>query len=143
MLVVWGRRVHYDPGMEIRVLRVLALSLVPVVGALIGLAVAMADDGGSPLVGGILAVGVGALSLMAVAWVRQLPVRPGDAAAYGRATVVKLAIAEVPALVGFVLAVVLGPWWLAVVGGAVSVAAVALAWPSAGDRERHELLYLI
>lgn len=129
--------------MELRVLRTLALSLIPIVGVLIGAATAAADDGGSPVIGAILAVGVGVVALVGVAWVRQLPVRPGDAHGYGRAAVVKLAIAEVPALIGFVLAIVLGPWWLAVIGGAATIGAIALAWPSAADRERHELLFLV
>lgn len=124
-------------------LRLLAASLLPVVGLLTGLAVAMAEPDGLPVLGALLATAVGAVALVAVGWIRQLPVRPGDAAAYGRAAVMKLAIAEIPALLGFVLALVAGPWWLAVIGGAATLAATALAWPSSADRERHELLFLV
>ena len=78
-----------------------------------------------------------------VAWVRQLPVRPGDSAAYGKAAALKLALAEVPVLVGFALGAAIGPWWLTVVGAGFSLACLAFAWPSEADRERHELLFLV
>ena len=74
---------------------------------------------------------------------RQRPIPPDDAAAYSSTCVLKLAIAEIPVLVGFVLGLTFGPGWLALIGFTFTASGLVLAWPSEADRERHELLYLV
>lgn len=121
----------------------LALSLVVTIAALVAASSLVAGSDGAPVAGVLAVGGTGLVVLGALGWIRQLPVKPGDAAGYGRAAVIKLAVAEVPVLIGFVAAGVFGPWWVAAVGGGFSLVALALSWPSHADRERHELLYLV
>lgn len=129
--------------MDLRVLRAVAVSFLPVIGMLVGVAAVVAPSDGNEILGIVIIGLVGAAVLTAVAWIRQLPVRPGDSAGYGRAAVLKLALAEVPVLVGFALGAAMGPWWLTIVGAGFALAGLAFAWPSEADRERHELLFLV
>jgi hypothetical protein len=129
--------------MDLPRLRALALSLVPVIGLLVVVAALVAPSDGRDVLGILIMGGVGAVVVAGVAWIRQLPVRPGDTAAYGKAAVAKLAVSEVAVLVGFALGVAIGPWWLSVVGAGFSLAGLAFSWPSGADRERHELLFLV
>jgi hypothetical protein len=50
----------------------------------------------------------------------------------------QLAILEAPLLLGVALGFTLGPPWVAAVGAAGALAALALTWPSAGRLERFE-----
>ena len=134
---------RYAPVMDLPQLRALAGAIALTLIVLVILAAVLGSGDESPLVGTVLIAAIGAVSIGAIAWTRQLPVRPGDAAAYGKAAAVKLAVAEAPGLIGFALAISLGPWWLAVVGAGFSFVGFALAWPSEADRERHELLFLV
>ncbi len=103
--------------------------------------VAGGDD--MPVIGSAIVVVVGLIALTVIGWLRQRPVAPDDSATYGTTAISKLAVAEIPALVGFVLGIGFGPWWLAAVGLGASIVGFALAWPTESDRERHELLYLV
>ena len=129
--------------MDLTVLRSLASAVVATLIGLVVLAAVIGSADGSPVVGSLIVSVLGLVSIGAIAWIRQFPVRPGDATTYGKAAVVKLAVAEAAGLVGFALAVSLGPWWLALIGAGFSLAAIALVWPSESDRERHELLFLV
>lgn len=108
-----------------------------------GLAAVLVEGEGSGAVPSALAVATIAVALVSVGWVRQRPIRPGDAVAYANTAVIKIAIAEMPALVGLVLAVVSGSGWPAILGLAGTAIGLVLSWPSEADRERHELLYLV
>lgn len=116
------------------------LAVIVVVAAV---AFTSASSNDSPALAIVLVGLAGLAALGAIAWVRNYPVSPGDAAAYGRVAVVKLALAEGAALIGFVVALTLGPWWVTLVGGGFALAGLGLSWPSESDKERHELLYLI
>lgn len=117
--------------------------MIPVIVVVAGVALSSAPSNDSPaLAAGPVGL-VGVVILGAIAWARNYPVQPGDEAAYGRVAVVKLALAESIALIGFVIASTLGPWWVTLIGGGLALAGLGLAWPSEADRERHELLYLI
>ena len=111
--------------------------------ALVSIAAAVDTADGWPVLGTALVVAVGGLELVGLLWVRQMPVAPGDDARYRTTALIKLGAAAGMGLLAFGLAVAVGPWWLAAVGFAISVVGLALAWPSAADRERHELLYLV
>lgn len=117
--------------------------MVAVIVVVTGVAVSSAPSNDSPILAAALVGLVGVVILGAIAWARNYPVQPGDEAAYGRVAVVKLALAEGIALVGFVVASILGPWWVTLIGGGLSLTALGVAWPSDADKERHELLYLI
>ncbi len=129
--------------MDLRLLRILASALVPTLVGLVVLAAALASDDAPGWVGSVIVALVGTVSIAALGWIRQLPVRPGDEAAYGKAATIKLAVAEASGIIGFAIALALGPWWVAAVGAAFSLAGLAVAWPSEADRERHELLFLV
>ena len=123
--------------------RLLALSMVAVIVVVAVVAFTSAPSNDSPAWAIVLVGLAGVAVLGAIAWARNYPVSPGDEAAYGRVAVVKLALAEGAALIGFVVAVILGPWWVTLIGGGFALAGLGLSWPSKADRERHELLYLI
>lgn len=129
--------------MNLKFLRMLAYGWIPVLAACI--AVAALNDGGDgwPVLGTVLVSVAGLASLLGIGWLRQRPIAPGDARTYGATVLIKLALMEIVGLVGLALAVSVGPWWLAVLGAGFSLAGLRLAWPSASDQERHELLYLI
>ena len=129
--------------MDVRVLRIVAAAWLPVVGALVVVAAILGNSDGWPVTGSILVGGAGLFGLLIVAWIRQRPIAPADAGTYRRTVLLKLAITEAIGLVGFALAVVVGPWWLSIIGAVASLVALARTWPSAADRERHELLYLV
>lgn len=125
-----------------------SLSLLAAIWLLLGsglVLTANAIDGGDgwPVLGAVVVGAVGGVELLALLWFRQMPVAPGDDAHYRSTVLVKLSAAAGIALVAFALAVIVGPWWLAGLGVALSLVGLALAWPSASDRERHELLYLV
>lgn len=129
--------------MELAQLRLLAMGITTTAAIFAFVAAVVADGDDMPVLGSAIVVGVGLLAWAVVGWLRQRPVAPEDTAGYGTTAISKIAVAEVPALVGFVLAVAFGPWWLAAVGLGASVAGLVLAWPSESDRERHQLLYLV
>lgn len=84
---------------------------------------------------------VGAATTLAVAWMRQQPISPGDDDAYARTALGKIAVAAVPAALAAVLAVAAG-FWVYPFGLAWTLAGLWLGRPSAADRERHHLAYL-
>ena len=129
--------------MDLKILRMLAYGWIPVLAALIAIAVLI--DGGDewPVLGTVLVSVAGLASLLGTGWLRQRPIAPGDAGTYGTTVLIKLALMEIVGLIGFALAVSVGPWWLSLLGAGFSLAGLSLAWPSASDQERHELLYLI
>lgn len=113
---------------------------------LVALAVAAAvvdSKDGWPVLGAVLIVVVGIGGLLGIAWLRQRPIAPGDDDNYRTTAYGKLAIVEAVGLAGVVLAIAVGPWWLAVIGACFSIAGLSLSWPSPADQERHELLYLV
>jgi hypothetical protein len=99
--------------------------------------------GGRPVLGSIVVSGLGTTGLVVIAWLRQRPIAPGDDQGYRATVLSRLAIVEAIGLLGVVLAMVVGPWWLALIGSAFSLVALTLSWPSPADQERHELLYLV
>ena len=129
--------------MAIRHMQILAsaIGITAVVFGVIGMSLSAGD--GSPLVAAGATVATGVVALVIIGWVRQRPIPPNDPEAYTATSLMKLGIAEVPVLIGFVLAVVVGPGWVTFLGLAMTAAGLAAAWPSEGDRERHELLYLV
>ena len=129
--------------MDLQLLRTLAGGILSTAVVLVVLAGVIGSGDGSVVLGPLVVATIGLFSIGAIAWIRQLPVRPGDEVAYGKAAVVKLAVAEAAGLIGFALAISIGPWWVAVVGAGFSFVGFALAWPSEADRERHELLFLV
>ncbi len=124
-----------------RALRIVASTWVPLLVVLVVAAAAIDAEGGWTTAGPILVGGLGAL--LGVFWLRQRPIPPSDTATYLRTALIKLALVEAVGLGGFVLAVVVGPWWISVVSALLSLIGLAASWPSESDRERHELLYLI
>ena len=129
--------------MTIRQLQTVALAISSTALGLAVVGILLAADDSAVLLGVAVVAVSGASAAVVIGWVRQRPIAPGDASAYKDTTVVKLAVAELPGILGFVLAVAVGPGWLALLGFAVTAAGLTLAWPSEGDRERHELLYLV
>jgi len=114
--------------------------------SLVALTVAAALVGaadGWPVLGPIVVTAAGGIALGAIGWLRQRPIAPGDDETYRSTVLSRLAIAETVGLFGVVLAIAVGPWWLALIGSAFSLGGLALSWPSATDQERHELLYLV
>jgi hypothetical protein len=114
--------------------------------SLVALTVAAALVGaadGWPVLGPIVVTIAGGIALGAIGWLRQRPIAPGDDETYRSTVLSRLAIAETVGLFGVVLAIAVGPWWLALIGSAFSLGGLALSWPSATDQERHELLYLV
>ena len=73
-------------------MRSLAGALVPTVLGLVVLAAVIGSGDGSPVIGAVVVGAVGIVFLVAIAWIRQFPVRPGDEAAYGKAATIKLAV---------------------------------------------------
>lgn len=128
--------------MTIRQLQMLASAIGATAVTLSVVGVSLSAGDGSPLVAAGATVATGAAALVAIGWVRQRPIPPDDAETYAATAVIKLGIAEIPVLIGFVLAVAVGPGWPAMLGLAMTAAGLAAGWPSAGDRERHQLLYL-
>lgn len=122
---------------------VVAWLWTPVLVALTVAAALVGADGGWPVLGSFLVVSVGVAALVAIGWLRQRPIAPGDLQAYRSTALSRLAFVEAVGLVGVVLAIAVGPWWLALIGSAFSLGALALSWPSSADQERHELLYLV
>ncbi len=129
--------------MELVQLRLLAMGIATTAAILAIVAAVVAEGDDMPVLGSALVIAVGLIAWAVVGWLRQRPVAPDDSAAYGTTAISKIAVAEVPALVGFVLGVAFGPWWLALVGLGASAVGLVLAWPSESDRERHHLLYLV
>ena len=121
----------------------LALAWIPVIVALVIVAALIDTADGWPVLGSALVAVVGLVSLVGVGWLRQRPIAPGDSGTYGTTVLIKLALMEAVGLVGVALAIAVGPWWLSLLGAALSLASLRLAWPSPSDQERHELLYLI
>ncbi len=121
----------------------LAWIWVPVLLTLVVMAALIDMEDGWPVLGTIIVGVLGSVSLGVIAWLRQRPIAPGDEAAYRTTAITKLALMEATGLIGFALAIAVGPWWLAVVGAGFSLTGLGLAWPSAADQERHELLYLV
>jgi len=119
------------------------MAWIPVIVALATVAALIDTADGRPVLGSALVAAVGLISLVAVGWLRQRPIAPGDAGTYGVTVLIKLALIEAVGLIGFALAIAAGPWWLSLLGAAFSLAGLRLAWPSSSDQERHELLYLI
>jgi hypothetical protein len=105
-------------------------------------AVALLAGGGPAFVPIAIVAVIGAMSTVLVLWFRQRPVAPDDPSMYLQTVVMKLAAAEVPVLIAVVLAVVLGPGWVSLVGYLLTLGLVWWLWPSESDRERHHLLYL-
>ena len=129
--------------MDLKILRMLALAWIPVIVALVIVAALIDTVDGWPVLGSALVALMGLVSLVGVGWLRQRPIAPGDSGTYGTTVLIKLALMEAVGLVGVALAIAVGPWWLSLLGAALSLASLRLAWPSPSDQERHELLYLI
>ena len=115
----------------------------PVLASLTVAAVLVGAEDGWPVLGPIVVGGFGLAALMVIGWLRQRPIAPGDDQTYWATALSRLAIVEATGLFGVVLAIAVGPWWLALIGSAFSMVALYLSWPSSSDRERHELLYLV
>lgn len=115
----------------------------PVLVALVMAAAAVGEEEGWQVAGPIMVAALGLGALLAITWLRQRPIAPGDGATYRSTVFTKLAVVEGVGLLGFVLAITVGPWWLAILGAAFSLPGLALSWPSPADQERHELLYLV
>jgi hypothetical protein len=128
---------------SLKVLRIVALAWIPVMAALVIVAALIDASDGWPVLGGALVAVAGLFGLLGIGWLKQRPIAPGDASTYRTTVLIKLALMEAVGLLGFGLAVSVGPWWLTVIGAVFSLAGLRLAWPSDADRERHELLYLI
>ena len=129
--------------MNLRTLQAVAALWVPVLGVLVAVA-AVGDAGeGWTVAGPVIVGGIGLASLAAIFWLRQRPIAPGDDTAYRTTLLSRLALVETAGLIGFALAIAVGPWWLVVVGAVPSLVGLWWSWPSPADRERHELLYLI
>jgi hypothetical protein len=124
-------------------MRTLSFTWVVVAVALVGLSAFLQLSDGSVTVGVLVVTILGVLVLVAIGWVRQRPIRPNDEATYIHTSLIKLALAESIGLIGFALAVTLGPWWLSAVGVGISLIGLAMSLPSEADRERHELLFLV
>jgi hypothetical protein len=129
--------------MNSTVVYVVAWLWPPVLAALTVAAALVGAEGGWPVLGPIVVGGVGMAALVAIGWLRQRPIAPGDDQTYRATALSRLAIVEAIGLLGVVLAIAVGPWWLALIGSAFSLVALALSWPSPADQERHELLYLV
>ena len=121
----------------------LAIGWIPVIAALIAIAALIDPSDGWPVLGSVLVSVMGLIALLGIVWLKQRPIAPGDAGTYRTTVLIKLALMEGVGLLGFALAISVGPWWLSAVGAGFSLAGLRLAWPSAADQERHELLYLI
>lgn len=129
--------------MKSTVVYVVAWLWPPVLVALTVAAALVGAEEGWPLLGPIVLAVVGTGAVVAITWLRQRPIAPGDEQAYRSTVLSRLAIVEAIGLFGFGLAIAVGPWWLALIGSVISLAALALSWPSPADQERHELLYLV
>jgi hypothetical protein len=129
--------------MNSTVIYVVAWLWPPVIAALTVAAALVGAENGRPVLGPFVIGGVGAAALVAIGWLRQRPIAPGDDQTYRTTVFSRLAIVEAIGLLGIVLAIAVGPWWLALIGSAFSLVALALSWPSSADQERHELLYLV
>ena len=129
--------------MDVKTLRALALAWIPVIVALVVVAAVVDGQDGWPVLGSVLVVLTGFVTLVGIGWLRQRPIAPGDTSTYGTTVLMKLALMEAAGLVGFAFSIAVGPWWLAAIGAVFSLAGLRLAWPSPSDQERHELLYLI
>ena len=112
----------------------LAIGWIPVIAALGVIAALVDPSDGWPVLGSVLVSVMGLTALVGIAWLKQRPIAPGDAGTYGATVLIKLALMEGVGLVGFALAISVGPWWLSAVGAAFSLAGLRLAWPSAVDR---------
>lgn len=128
---------------DLKILRMLAIAWIPVMAALVVVALLVDASDGWPVLGSLLVSVVGLVGLVGIAWIKQRPIAPADAGTYGTTVLIKLALMEAVGLLGFALSIAVGPWWLSVVGAAFSLIGLRLAWPSPADQERHELLYLI
>lgn len=124
-------------------LRVVALGVAASMIVLSVVAAVIAESADLAPLGSVVLVVGGLLAWAGIGWLRQRPIAPGDDEAYGTTALIKIAIAEVPALAGFGLGIGFGPSWLALVGLGGSAVGLVLAWPSEADRERHQLLYLV
>ncbi|MGI9647153.1 MAG: hypothetical protein ACR2OI_01395 [Acidimicrobiia bacterium] len=129
--------------MTLELMRTLSFTWVVVAVALVGTSAFLRLSDGDITVGVAIVVILGAFVLLAIGWVRQRPIKPDDEATYLHTSMLKLALAEGIGLIGFALAVTLGPWWLSAVGAGFSLVGLAMSLPSEADRERHELLYLV
>lgn len=128
---------------DLKILRLLAIAWIPIVMALVVVARLVDASEGWPVFGSLLVSAIGLGALVGIAWLKQRPIAPADAGTYGTTVLMKLALVEGVGLLGFALAIAVGPWWLSAIGAALSLLGLRLAWPSPADRERHELLYLI
>lgn len=129
--------------MEPAHLRFVALGIATSTIVLAVVAGFVADGDDFAVAGSIIVVASAFISWAGVGWLRQRPIAPDDPAGYSSTAFAKMAVAEIPVLLGFALAVALGPWSLAAVGVAATLVGLALSWPSESDRERHQLLYLV
>lgn len=129
--------------MTLQLMRTLSFTWVVVGMALVGVSAFLQLSDGSVTVGFLIVTILGMLTLVSIGWVRQRPIRPDDEATYLHTSFIKLALAESIGLIGFALAVTLGPWWLSAVGVGISLVGLAMSLPSEADRERHELLFLV
>ncbi|MDH3605428.1 MAG: hypothetical protein OER12_00370 [Acidimicrobiia bacterium] len=98
---------------------------------------------GWPVLGTVIVLLLAGVELLVLLWLRQMPLPPGDERRYRLTIALKLAGAASIGLIGFAMAIIVGPWWLSALGAVLSLAGLAVAWPSVADRERHELLYLV
>lgn len=97
------------------------------------------DDGSAGLAVGIVAaVGVGGLAVGRSIVPLDCSSDQALVATYRARFFVRVAMAEAPTLVGFVVAFALGPWWVTLVGGAFSLVGFALAAPTAANLRRDE-----
>lgn len=129
--------------MDSRSLSLLVVGWLFGIASIIGGARAIDTQDGWPVLGTLIVSLLGGVELLVLLWLRQMPVPPGDKRRHRTTIALKLAGAASIGLIGFALAVIVGPWWLSAVGAALSLIGLAVAWPSMADRERHELLYLV
>lgn len=129
--------------MDLKILRLVAIAWIPVAVALVVVARVVDASDGAPVFGSLLVSAIGLVTLVGIAWLKQRPIAPADAGTYGTTVLMKLALVEGVGLLGFALAIAVGPWWLSTIGASLSLVGLRLAWPSPADRERHELLFLI
>ncbi|NNC93048.1 MAG: hypothetical protein HKN80_11225 [Acidimicrobiia bacterium] len=115
----------------------------PVLASLNVAAALVGAEDGWPVLGPAVVTAVGMGGLIAIGWLRQRPIAPGDDETYRSTALSRLAIVEAIGLFGVILAIAVGPWWIALIGSTASLVGLALSWPSASDQERHELLYLV
>lgn len=129
--------------MDARSLTLVVAAWLLVGFGLIRAAASVGTGDGWPFIATGIIIATGGAGVVALLWLRQMPVAPGDHTRYRTTALVKLATAAAIGLVAFGLAIAVGPWWVTAVGFGLSLLGLTLAWPSARDRERHELLYLV